>query len=188
MRLQKVLMPYIPLVGWNQTLGNFSRHSYPPFKNPQISQQPVAAHVTAGPTYAPGLGVLAESQGVKRLQTQGHPLKSFTVPAPPPISAPGTPQPKHIGWYSCGRVGRTDELITVRPNSSPFKKPPTSSSSTLTSTPPSRINPSHPPPHTVEEVQRLQPSHSTEELNQEMANLEGLMLTLSTITANQFEC
>ncbi|XP_063919395.1 neogenin isoform X2 [Zophobas morio] len=137
-----------------------------------ISQQPVAAHVTAGPTYAPGLGVLAESQGVKRLQTQGHPLKSFTVPAPPPISAPGTPQPKHI----------------VRPNSSPFKKPPTSSSSTLTSTPPSRINPSHPPPHTVEEVQRLQPSHSTEELNQEMANLEGLMLTLSTITANQFEC
>ncbi|KAJ3649131.1 hypothetical protein Zmor_020890 [Zophobas morio] len=137
-----------------------------------ISQQPVAAHVTAGPTYAPGLGVLAESQGVKRLQTQGHPLKSFTVPAPPPISAPGTPQPKHI----------------VRPNSSPFKKPPTSSTSTLTSTPPSRINPSHPPPHTVEEVQRLQPSHSTEELNQEMANLEGLMLTLSTITANQFEC
>ncbi|RZC39998.1 neogenin, partial [Asbolus verrucosus] len=138
-----------------------------------ISHPPVAAHIASGSTYAPGLGVLAESQVVKRVQApQGHPLKSFTVPAPPPISAPGTPQPKHI----------------VRPNSSPFKKPPTSSSSTLTSTPPSRINPSNPPPHTAEEVQRLQPSHSTEELNQEMANLEGLMLTLSTITANQFEC
>lgn len=43
------------------------------------------------------MGVLAENQGGKRVQTQGHPLKSFTVPAPPPISAPGTPQPKHIG-------------------------------------------------------------------------------------------
>ncbi|XP_044265919.1 neogenin isoform X2 [Tribolium madens] len=136
-----------------------------------ISQvPPMGAHVPS--TYAPGLGVLAESQGCKRVPAQNHPLKSFTVPAPPPISAPGTPQPKHI----------------VRPNSSPYKKPPTSSSSTLASTPPSRINPTNPPPHTAEEVQRLQPSHSTEELNQEMANLEGLMLTLSTITANQFEC
>ncbi|KAJ8932114.1 hypothetical protein NQ314_014895 [Rhamnusium bicolor] len=78
--------------------------------------------------------------------------------------------------------------LTVRPNSSPYKKPPTSSSSTLTSTPPSRISASNPPPHTAEEVQRLQPSHSTEELNQEMANLEGLMLTLNAITANEFEC
>lgn len=31
----------------------------------------------------------------KRLQ--GHPLKSFSVPAPPPQSAPSTPQQKHIG-------------------------------------------------------------------------------------------
>lgn len=35
----------------------------------------------------------------KRLQ--GHPLKSFSVPAPPPQSAPGTPQPKHIGKLTC---------------------------------------------------------------------------------------
>lgn len=28
---------------------------------------------------------------------QGHPLKSFSVPAPPPQSAPSTPQQKHIG-------------------------------------------------------------------------------------------
>ncbi|XP_057669048.1 neogenin isoform X2 [Diorhabda carinulata] len=115
--------------------------------------------------------------GTKRLQAQGHPLKSFTVPAPPPISAPGTPQPKHI--------------VTVRPTTSPYKKvlpsgsPPTNTSGV---TPTSRINPSNPPPHTADEVQRLQPSHSTEELNQEMANLEGLMLTLNAITANEFEC
>jgi len=30
---------------------------------------------------------------------QGHPLKSFSVPAPPPQSAPSTPQQKHIGNY-----------------------------------------------------------------------------------------
>lgn len=45
------------------------------------------------------MSVLAESHAGKRIQAQGHPLKSFTVPAPPPISAPGTPQPKHIGKY-----------------------------------------------------------------------------------------
>lgn len=78
--------------------------------------------------------------------------------------------------------------VTIRPNSSPYKKASTSSSSTLTGTPPSRISASNPPPHTSEEAQRLQPSHSTEELNQEMANLEGLMLTLNAITANEFEC
>jgi hypothetical protein len=34
----------------------------------------------------------------------------------------------------------------------------------------------------------LQPSYSTEELNQEMANLEGLMKDLNAITASEFEC
>ncbi|KAJ8924156.1 hypothetical protein NQ315_006940 [Exocentrus adspersus] len=140
-----------------------------------VSQpQPPVAHVAPGTSYAPRYERSRRKPRGKRLQGQGHPLKSFTVPAPPPISAPGTPQPKHI--------------VTVRPNSSPYKKPPTSSSSTLTGTPPSRISASNPPPHTAEEVQKLQPSHSTEELNQEMANLEGLMLTLNAITANEFEC
>ncbi|CAH0551604.1 unnamed protein product [Brassicogethes aeneus] len=139
-----------------------------------ISQPPIT-HVPPGSTYAPGMNILAD-QAAKRAQGQGHPLKSFTVPAPPPISAPGTPQAKHI--------------VTVRPNSSPFKKAPTTSgsASTLTGTPPSRISAANAPPHTPEEVQRLHSSHSTEELNQEMANLEGLMLTLNAITANEFEC
>lgn len=65
-------------------------HSY-------FSQAPQTTHIPAGSTYAPGMNVLADSHAGKRLQAQGHPLKSFTVPAPPPISAPGTPQPKHIG-------------------------------------------------------------------------------------------
>ncbi|XP_031342956.1 neogenin isoform X2 [Photinus pyralis] len=138
---------------------------------------PVAAHLPPSSAYAPGLSVLAESQGGKRIQAQGHPLKSFSVPAPPPISAPGTPQPKHIV--------SSQPPITVRPSSSPYKKP---SLNMSIATPPSRISASNPPPHTREEVQPLQQSHSTEELNQEMANLEGLMLTLNAITANEFEC
>ncbi|KAK5647199.1 hypothetical protein RI129_002091 [Pyrocoelia pectoralis] len=140
-------------------------------------QPPAAAHLPPSSTYAPGLSVLAESQGGKRIQGQGHPLKSFSVPAPPPISAPGTPQSKHIVV--------SQPQVTVRPTSSPYKKAPLS---TAIATPPSRISASNPPPHTVEEVQPLQQSHSTEELNQEMANLEGLMLTLNAITANEFEC
>lgn len=43
-------------------------------------------------------------------------------------------------------------------------------------------------PHSSDEVQALRPSTSTEELNQEMANLEGLMKDLSAITASEFEC
>lgn len=42
--------------------------------------------------------------------------------------------------------------------------------------------------HSNDEIQRLAPSTSTEELNQEMANLEGLMKDLSAITASEFEC
>lgn len=103
----------------------------------------------------------------------GHPLKSFSVPAPPPTSAPGTPHsrsPAHV----------------VRPGGSPYKKLATINPGSPSNT--SRISASNPPPHTVEEIQRLAPSQSTEELNQEMANLEGLMKDLSAITANQFEC
>ncbi|KAF5297558.1 hypothetical protein FQR65_LT09989 [Abscondita terminalis] len=146
--------------------------------NTYVSHQPPpAVHLPPSSAYAPGMSVLAESQGGKRIQAQGHPLKSFSVPAPPPISAPGTPQPKHIVT--------TQPQVTVRPTSSPYKKAPLN---TTMGTPPSRISASNPPPHTIEEVQPLHPSHSTEELNQEMANLEGLMLTLNAITANEFEC
>ena len=35
---------------------------------------------------------------------------------------------------------------------------------------------------------KIQASYSTEELNQEMANLEGLMKDLNAITASEFGC
>lgn len=60
-------------------------------------QPPTIAHVPPSSTYAPGMNIMGDSQLGKRVPAQGHPLKSFTVPAPPPISAPGTPQAKHIG-------------------------------------------------------------------------------------------
>ncbi|XP_050425598.1 neogenin isoform X2 [Adelges cooleyi] len=123
---------------------------------------------------------------------QGHPLKSFSVPAPPPQSAPSTPQQKHI--------------VTVRPqgSSSPYKKPMTYStvnnSPTNTSALASAPKVWKPPTANgqsnqrsdlgpeVESLSKIQTSYSTEELNQEMANLEGLMKDLNAITASEFQC
>lgn len=55
-----------------------------------------SAGSTVGSTIGPSVG---GNSATKRLQ--GHPLKSFSVPAPPPPpqSAPCTPQQKHIGIY-----------------------------------------------------------------------------------------
>lgn len=92
-----------------------------------------------------------------------HPLKSFSVPAPP-ASAPTTPQQRHV--------------VTVRPQgSSPYKKG--GSYSTTSPLPRQRQE---------QELPKIQASYSTEELNQEMANLEGLMKDLNAITASQFQC
>ncbi|XP_072749484.1 neogenin isoform X4 [Anoplolepis gracilipes] len=115
-----------------------------------------------------------ESNNSKRLQ--GHPLKSFSVPAPPPQSAPSTPAQQKHGVSQ----------VTVRPtmSGSPYKKPQSSSSQLAKNRLASVSNPTH----TSEEVERLKPSYSTEELNQEMANLEGLMKDLNAITASEFEC
>ncbi|XP_027837990.1 neogenin isoform X3 [Aphis gossypii] len=118
---------------------------------------------------------------------QGHPLKSFSVPAPPPQSAPSTPQQKHI--------------VTVRPqgSSSPYKKNIYSainnspSSTSMSSGPKTWKSPltglnQRDPITEVESLSKIQTSYSTEELNQEMANLEGLMKDLSAITASEFQC
>ncbi|XP_011301477.1 neogenin isoform X2 [Fopius arisanus] len=113
-----------------------------------------------------------DSGSVKRLQ--GHPLKSFSVPAPPPQSAPSTPQQKH-----------GISQVTVRPSisGSPYKK-----QQGATSQLKNRLTSVSSASHTPEEIERLKPSYSTEELNQEMANLEGLMKDLNAITASEFEC
>lgn len=42
--------------------------------------------------------------------------------------------------------------------------------------------------HCSEELEPLTPSRSTERLNREMQNLEGLMKDLSAITQHQFHC
>lgn len=73
--------------------------------------------------------------------------------------------------------------VTIRPNSSPYKK-----SATTTPSSSNRLQSGPLVAHSSDEVQMLRPSTSTEELNQEMANLEGLMKDLSAITASEFEC
>ncbi|KAK4309382.1 hypothetical protein Pmani_018962 [Petrolisthes manimaculis] len=108
----------------------------------------------------------------------GNPLRSFSVPAPPQ-SAPTTPQPKHI--------------VAVRPQgmTSPFKKSMVPGGSGLG--PPGRwpgpsMRVDSLPEHEEAHEALLHHGCSTEELTQEMANLEGLMKDLSAITANQFNC
>ncbi|KAL7046588.1 hypothetical protein ACKWTF_002648 [Chironomus riparius] len=99
---------------------------------------------------------------------RGHPLKSFSIPAPP-SNTPLIPNSKPV---------------TIRPqNSSPYKK-----SATTTPSSSNRLQTGLLVPHSSDEIQALRPSTSTEELNQEMANLEGLMKDLSAITASEFEC
>lgn len=83
--------------------------------------------------------------------------------------------------------------VTIRPqNSSPYKKVPAGAipqPGMLTNTLTNRLQQCGPHiAHSNDEIQRLAPSLSAEELNQEMANLEGLMKDLSAITANEFEC
>ncbi|XP_001987649.2 neogenin isoform X2 [Drosophila grimshawi] len=121
---------------------------------------------TAGGGGAAGNGCVSTIESNKR----GHPLKSFSVPGPPPTGVT-TPINKHT------------PAVTIRPqNQSPYKKPSFSAAT------PNRLQGGSSVAHSTDEIQRLAPSTSTEELNQEMANLEGLMKDLSAITANEFEC
>ncbi|XP_068083914.1 neogenin [Anabrus simplex] len=130
-------------------------------------------------------GITSDSSGSSTMgkRLQGHPLKSFSVPAPPPQSAPSTPQQKHVV-----------SSVTVRPqgSSSPYKKAGIlSTSGTATPPPPSSSSKGRGQiagPSSADDPNRIQPSYSTEELNQEMANLEGLMKDLNAITASEFEC
>ncbi|XP_025075028.1 neogenin isoform X3 [Pogonomyrmex barbatus] len=156
--------------------------SYEPLQS-QLSYGTSGQSYSGNTQYAPGYGnntqpmnntVGIENNSSKRLQ--GHPLKSFSVPAPPPQSAPSTPAQQKHGVSQ----------VTVRPtmSGSPYKKA-QGSSSQLTK---NRLASVSNPTHTSEEVERLKPSYSTEELNQEMANLEGLMKDLNAITASEFEC
>lgn len=114
----------------------------------------------------------------KRNTQLGHPLKSFTVPAPPPQSAPPI---KIVSPNNSGN--RQQAAVNPTTQSSPYKK-------ALVSAPVS----SPPVVHKggraadLKAPEKIHSSYSTEELNQEMANLEGLMKDLNAITANEFGC
>uniref|UniRef100_A0A336LNC3 CSON008464 protein n=1 Tax=Culicoides sonorensis TaxID=179676 RepID=A0A336LNC3_CULSO len=116
-------------------------------------------------TYAPGLAIDAPNRG--------HSLKSFVMAGQPGGTPINTGQKQNL------------PVVTIRPqNSSPYKKAATMSSTTITN----RLQAGPIVTHSSDEIQRLHASNSTEELNQEMANLEGLMKDLSAITASEFEC
>lgn len=121
---------------------------------------------------------------------RGHPLKSFSIPAPPSNTPmiPGHKQGKSVVVKTHSKCLieniSTVPSVTIRPqNSSPYKKSATTTPSTS-----NRLQSGPHVAHSSDEVQMLRPSTSTEELNQEMANLEGLMKDLSAITASEFEC
>ncbi|XP_067140822.1 neogenin-like isoform X4 [Centruroides vittatus] len=142
-------------------------------------RQPPPAGAGPGPgqraAYTSALIVAGAAEAAGK-RAAGHPLKSFSVPAPPPQSAPATPQPKHA----------------VKPpqSCSPHKK-----ASAVPGALPVPAQPSRPaaartreaePDSSKDDAPPL--SYSTEELNQEMANLEGLMKDLNAITASEFQC
>ncbi|RWS08197.1 neogenin-like protein [Dinothrombium tinctorium] len=110
----------------------------------------------------------------KRLMGQ-HSMKSFSVPSPPNSQA--TPQPKHIAVRP--QIATSPQKKTAASIASTGKAV-TDRSSALTST---RITLAD----SLKKEDDLVSTYSTEELNQEMANLEGLMKDLSAITASQFE-
>lgn len=158
--------------------------SYEPMQSQQLpygtsgpsysgSSQYASGHYSNNNQSSSASGGADGGSGSKRMQ--GHPLKSFSVPAPPPQSAPSTPAQQKHGVSQ----------VTVRPtmSGSPYKKP-----QSTTQLAKNRLASVSNPVHTSEEVERLKPSYSTEELNQEMANLEGLMKDLNAITASEFEC
>ena len=132
----------------------------------------------------------------KRNTQLGHPLKSFTVPAPPPQSAPPvkivSPNSSNNGHRHVAHPVSSNAIALNTANpSSPYKKALATAGAGVSSPPPLhngngnvRGDDLRPPPP----ENRLHSSYSTEELNQEMANLEGLMKDLNAITANEFGC
>ncbi|XP_055921394.1 neogenin isoform X4 [Eupeodes corollae] len=140
-------------------------------QNNSLAQTPEHPYMYDGFSNPPYQTAISTVETSKR----GHPLKSFGTPGPP---QPGVPPPVIT---TCSKH---TPAVTIRPqNASPFKKP-----SFSVATPTNRLTGCSSIAHSTDEIQRLAPSTSTEELNQEMANLEGLMKDLSAITASEFEC
>lgn len=169
-------------------------------------------------TYAPGLSIdvpkVPRGQGhpLQSFSVPGPPPSSLNTT--PLISNPNKHSSKFHSTFDCFNNSadliflKTKKIlneknkiyfhiavpaVAIRPqNSSPYKKSLTNSIGTpmlIANTLTNRLQQSGPMiVHSSDEIQRLAPSTSTEELNQEMANLEGLMKDLSAITASEFEC
>lgn len=127
----------------------------------------------------------------KRHTQLGHPLKSFTVPAPPPQTLPpvkivspisnNRQSPSGIPHNQAPTSPYKKAITAAAAAAAPVSSPPAlhkgngvNINSRVTAVPGDRIHGNN--------------SYSTEELNQEMANLEGLMKDLNAITANEFGC
>ncbi|XP_037573231.1 neogenin isoform X1 [Dermacentor silvarum] len=200
--------------------------TYEPVLNPGMShpsssvmgtgQMPAYSNALVGPgggpllslSSAPPLGpppsgpppsAVAETTGTltKRVHA-GNPLKSFSVPAPPPQSAPSTPQPKHMvvrPQQVTGSPHKKASVATSTSSGGPSSKQSPGRQSALKSrvvASPRSINrdasSSTSTAHTPKKEEDLASPFNNEELTQEMANLEGLMKDLNAITASEFEC
>ena len=147
----------------------------------------LAMMVGQPPCMAPPSSALMSGVDAKRNTQLGHPLKSFTGPAPPPQSAPP------VKIVSPNSANNRQSVNAMTTQSSPYKK-------VMVGVPVMSPPPLHKGNNSVGGVRSganelikspekiIQSSYSTEELNQEMANLEGLMKDLNAITANEFGC
>ena len=143
-----------------------------------VVSPPTAAAATAA--QVPPLAAGGGGGDVKRnAQQQGHPLKSFTVPAPPPPLCSAVLPMKVVSPLNNHRQSTGNNVL-----SSPYKK----NVHAVGPVSPPALHHKGPRDAASDVKQQLQPSYSTEELNQEMANLEGLMKDLNAITASEFSC
>lgn len=139
---------------------------------PGLSIEPKRTQLAAMGTLKSFSGVPTSGQGMTNgILLPGGSIKSHPIPTV-------TIRPQTI-------LNQTGGTPTGTMNLSPFKKQNLSLQPQSTM---NRLQNGALVAHSAEEMQRLQPSTSTEELNQEMANLEGLMKDLSAITASEFEC
>ncbi|KAG8192662.1 hypothetical protein JTE90_009692 [Oedothorax gibbosus] len=106
-----------------------------------------------------------------------HPMRSFTIPSSSSASqsVPATPLSKHTAIKSPPVVSSPHKKVVLH---IPGESEAASGTNSGLTSPLSR----------PEASSTIQPSKSTEHLNQEMANLEGLMKDLNAITASEFEC
>ena len=120
---------------------------------------------------------LIESSSKRNTQL-GHPLKSFTVPAPPPQSAP----PVKIVSPNSSNNGHRQTSAVVNPMPpSPYKKALASAAAAAAISSPPPLHKGNGGSHNVRggdlrPPEKLNSSYSTEELNQEMVTFLLLFL------------